>query len=556
MDRAIIPKNFNLTLDLCGLLILWVFLEGLFDFFHKYSLRLGAERLVRDLRNRVFNKYLIFSRAISYKYTSGKAVTNISLDIASVSLALVYSTNLLREPLILLGLFGYLFYLNVQLTLVCLLAVPLLLSVGFFLGKSARRNQAKIQTRQEAVMALTIESVQGLETAQTLGRPLLLAQRFSEKTQEVYQVFLRLIRSEELNSPLSKWVASFFGAGLIGYAGFLVSKDMMTAGELTAFIVTAGRIQQPLRLLNDVNVKFQQASAAAERLRSTLDENLDAVSAAQQEEFSKNAKPAPSPAPEKSVEIEFKNVSFQYPRFAADSNPRAPHWALNNVSLQIRPGQKWALVGRSGAGKSTFVRLVLRLMDPTAGSLLLNKKDIRHMRLGEYRNFFTYVPQESFLLSQNVRANFEFVKEPQNDQEIWDALEKAHAANFVKAFPKGLDQPLGENANLLSGGEKQRLSLARAFFKNSPVIVLDEATSNLDAHSEALIKQSLDSLLKNRTALIIAHKLTTVKQVDRVAVFDGGQIVETGSPEELLKNPAGSFSQLWMAQGNGHQLPV
>lgn len=565
MDGAIIPKDFERTLSLCGLLILWFFLEGIFDFFHKFSLRLGAERLVRDLRNRIFNKYLIFSRAISHKYTSGKAVTNISLDIASVSLALVYSTNILKEPLVLIGLFGYLFYLNVQLTLVCLLAVPMLLVVGWVLGKSARRNQRKIQIGQESVMAQIIESVQGLETAQTLGRPEVLALKFSEKTQEVYKVFLRLIRAEELNSPLSKWVGSFFGAGLIGYAGFLVSKGQMTPGELTAFIVTAGRIQQPLRLLNDVNVKFQQAAAAAERLRSTLDEQLDDVSRSQESAFAlglarikgatKIQTQIISDLSHNPPTIEFVNVSFRYPKSNFQlEDPASQHTegflALKDLSLALKPGEKWAIVGRSGAGKSTFIRLLLRLMDPTEGRVLIDNKNAREIPLNDYRNYFSYVPQESFLLSESLRSNFEFIRKPQNDDEIWDALEKAHASEVVKRFSQGLDQPLGENASVLSGGEKQRISIARAFYKNSPVVVLDEATSQLDAHNENLLRESLKTLMNGRTAVIIAHRLTTVRSVDSVAVFEKGQLIETGRPSDLLKTNSSAFLALWQAQGN------
>jgi ABC-type multidrug transport system fused ATPase/permease subunit len=544
MDNGILAKDTKATWQLSVLLVFWFFFEGVFDFMHKFAIRIGAERLVQNLRNKVFEKFLIFSRPQAMHFSSAKAVTNMSVDISTVSWAIIHCTNLIREPLVIIGLFAYLFYLSPQLTFVCIFVIPALGGVGFLLGKSARRNQRRIQLGQEKVMNVTIEAVQGLETAQILGQPHKILSGFKDRTRELYSVFLRLARAEELGSPLTKWIGSFFGASLIGYGGFLVSKGLITAGELTAYIVTAGRIQGPLKMLNDINVKFNQAAAAAERLSQTLDQELDSVSRAHLSLI--HSPPAKTPLSENLSPkvIEVRNLFFNYHN-SGEPNPKA---ALRNLSLKLEPNSRTAFVGKSGSGKSTLTRLILRLMDPTQGSILFDGKDIREWPLGEFRKYFSFVPQETFLFSESLRSNFDFIHEPKNDEEIWEALRKAHALDFVKQFSNGLDEPLGDRAQFISGGEKQRLAIARAFYKKAPIVILDEPTSHLDSITEQLISESLTELFKNRTGIIIAHRLSTVKDCNNIVVLDRGEIIESGSPESLLSLQKGHFLNLWNHQ--------
>jgi subfamily B ATP-binding cassette protein MsbA len=548
MDSGILAKDPKKTWALCGMLIFWFFLEGILDFLHKICIRIGAERLVRSLRNQIFEKLLVFSRPLSLRFSSAKAVTNMSTDISIVSWAIIHCTNLIREPLVIIGLFGYLFYLSLNLTLVCIFAVPVIGGVGYFIGKSARRNQRRIQAGQEKVMNITLEAIQGLETSQILGQPQKLLKSFHARTNEVYSYFLRLARAEELGSPLTKWVGSFFGASLIGYGGYLVARGSMTPGELTAYIVTAGRIQGPLKMLNDINVKFNQAAAAAERLAQTLEQPLDEVSQAHLEilrspEISESSRVTDAPG-----DLEFKNVSYFYREFQSDTENQAPPAALKNISLVFPAKTRTALVGKSGSGKSTLMRLALRLMDPTQGTILFKGKNIREISLKEFRKYFSFVPQETFLFAESLRANFDFIRTPKNDDEIWESLRKAHAADFVKKFPRGLDEPLGDRAQFLSGGEKQRLSIARAFYKEAPFVILDEPSSQLDAIHEKLLSESLKELFQNRSAIVIAHRFTTVKDCNRVVVLENGEVSESGDPEELLGRTAGKYTELWSHQ--------
>jgi subfamily B ATP-binding cassette protein MsbA len=544
MDIGILAKDPTRTWQLCGLLVVWFFLEGIFDFFHKFAIRIGAERLVRSLRNQIFERYLIFSRPLALRFSSAKAATNISVDISTVSWAIIHCTNLIREPLVIIGLFSYLFYLNWQLTLVCLFAIPAIGVVGFYLGKSARRNQRKIQKGQENVMNITLEAIQGLENSQIMGQPHKILSNFKNKTQEVYTFFLRLARAEELGSPLSKWVGSIFGASLIGLGGFMVAKGLMTAGELTAYIVTAGRIQAPLKMLNEINVKFNQAAAAAERLSQTLEEPLDDVSRSHQKMLLQPAQELEAKDFEKlkPQEIRISNLSFEYHGASPAESTRA---ALKNIQVTISPRSKVALVGKSGAGKSTLTRLILRLMDPMTGSITFGGQDIRQLDLDFYRKNFAFVAQETFLFSESIRANFEFIRKPRNDDEIWEALKLAHADEFVRRMPKGLDEGLGDRSQHLSGGEKQRLSIARAFFKKAPIVILDEPTSQLDSINEKLISESLEKLFQDRTAIVIAHRISTVRNCDHVIVLEDGKVLENGRTQDLLDRKSERLMELW-----------
>lgn len=539
VDEAIRPKDLHHLFFLCGLLLFLVVGEGITDFIHRICTRIGTERFVRDLRVEVFKRFLVFSEAQSSRFASGKVVSHVVSDVHAAGLAMTNGADLVREPFILVAMLGYLFYLNWQLTLVSMIMLPLVGILGKKLGRSALRNQSKIQGSLGDISNHIVESIRGLRSAHVFGRGEFLLKQFQDKAHEAYGYLLRLARTEELVSPLSKFFAAIVGVLVIFFAGYLVTKGRLTEGEFVAFILTAGRLQHPLRMLNQVSVRFNQVMAAAERVRPIVQETLDPLSQDQLSTLSTSQEPSKN-QPFRS--LEFQDLSFTYPHGSESKI------SLNKINITLSAGESLALVGPSGAGKTTLSLMALRLLDPQSGAVMLNQKDAREWELNKYRSYFSVVSQDTFLFNATVRENLLFARESASESELWDALAAVQLKKLVTELPHGLDTPLGESSARLSGGERQRMSMARSFLKNAPVLILDEATSQLDSENEALIQKSLKTLLTGRTSLIIAHRLSTIRDAQKVAVMKDGGIAEIGPAAELLDNPDSMFTRLWRAQ--------
>jgi subfamily B ATP-binding cassette protein MsbA len=549
LDRALIQKDMSKVYLLCAGLVGFFLADGFFTFLHRFSLRVATERVTRELRDRIFGRFLVFSQAQSSLYTSGAAVNHIINDVSVVSTGLHVLADLIRSPLMIATMLGYMIYQSWQLSLVCLITLPLVAWVGKGLGRSARRNQGRIQRTLDDTSSHVLESVKGLRTAQSLGHTKGLRQEFHAQLDSAYGWYLRLAKVQEAVGPLTKWVTSWAGAFLIGFGAWLVINGEMSTGALFAYLFAAGSLQQPLRQLNDVNVRLQQVMAAAERVHALLVLKLDPVGESQRDALeSATAAPVRPSAPAPLLRIE--NVSFRYPARPGEAADAAEA-ALNDVTLELAPGRKVALVGRSGSGKSTLALLAMRFLDPTQGRVTLGGRPAPEWDLGDYRAHFAHVSQEVFLFHRTLRENLLLARPGATDSQLWDALEKAHIAELARRLPLQLDTPVGEQAASFSGGERQRLAIARAFLRDSPILVLDEATSQLDAHAETHVQAALQKLMQDRSVLIIAHRLATVREADEILVMDGGRVLERGSPAELLRASDGAFTRLWQAQA-GH----
>lgn len=557
-DQGLTDKDWPKVISICLSLILFFLFEGIVTYLHRYMLRTGAENMVRSMRSEVFERFLTLSQAQFAPYTSGRAVNHSISDVHVVSTGLHVVADLIQSPLIIIGTLGYLFYLNWQLTLICFIALPIVAVVGKVLGGSARRNQGRIQGVLERLSNHIIESIRGIRTAHAFNQTPLLRDEFQIKLDESYRYYLKLAKIEELAAPLTKWVTSWIGALLIGAGAYFVIRDSdaaavgdpraFTSGALIAFLMAAGRITQPLRQLTQVNVRLQQTYAAAERLYGVLSEKLDVVGLSQKSILESSGSASARSKVEGEISLKFDNVSFRYSSRESDGpNPLA----LKNVSLELQPGKKIALVGRSGSGKSTLSLLAMRFLDPVDGQVVLGGKPSTEWDLRAFRNHFAYVSQDVYLFNRSLKENLLFANPQATDAEIWRALENAHIADFIRQLPRGLETNAGEFAGSLSGGEKQRIAIARAFLKDAPILILDEATSQLDAHSEAGVQKALHELLVGRAALIIAHRLTTVREVNEVLVMDQGRVIERGEPRRLLDSADGAFAELWKAQVEG-----
>ena len=549
IDNTIVAKNWGNVLPFCVGFVALFFFGGIASYFHRIFLRLANERTVKRIRNELFEKLLVLSPAQSQNFTSGRAVNFIMSDVFVVGNGMQVAADLIQQPLMLVGLASYLFYLNWKLCLVCIVTLPALAFIGKSVGRSARRNQQRLQGRLELISNHIIESVRGLKLAHAFGQVPHLKDDFNHQVGDSYKHLMKLARLEEIVGPLTKWITSIVGALLFGMGAFLVIKGNLSTGSLVAFVTAAGGLQQPIRQLNQTNVKLQMVFAAAKRIHDFLIEPLDSLSADQASilmSASSSAQATKAIQPSPSAELELRSVSFRYAE--RGSGEGISPWAVQDISLKLKSGSKLALVGSSGAGKSTLSYLILRFLDPVQGGVFLQGKDARQWNLRDYRTHFSYVSQDVFLFNKSVRENMLFGRQGASDDQIWQALDRANIRNFFASLPGGLNTVLGEQAGVLSGGERQRLSIARAFLRDAPILILDEPTSQLDAENEKAVQKALTELMKTRSAIVIAHRLSTVREADEIAVLGGGKILELGSPKLLLEKSSGHFKTLWDTQ--------
>jgi ABC-type multidrug transport system fused ATPase/permease subunit len=312
----------------------------------------------------------------------------------------------------------------------------------------------------------------------------------------------------------------------------------MSGKDLSSFIIAAGLLPTPLRNISSAGLHIQRVSAGAKRIFDLFNVEFDALSRDQKKliesQISIHIPSAPLP-------LEFKSIDFAYPGSEGDKP------AIRKLSLVLEPGKKIALVGRSGAGKSTLALLSMRFIDPVAGSVFLGNKDAREWDLAEFRSYFSYVSQEVYFFQNSIRENLKRAVPNASEDDIWKALELAQIKDRILLLPEKLDTLLSEKASNLSGGEKQRLAIARAILRSAPILVLDEATSNLDSENEHYIQKGLENLTQNKSTLVIAHRLSTVMSCDEVIVMDKGQIIEQGKPQDL-RSETSHFSKMWELQ--------
>ncbi len=471
-------------------------------------------------------------------------MTHTLQDSQVVGLGMNVLADLVREPLVLIGLMGYLFYTNWLLTLVCLVTLPFVGIVGKLFAKSARRNQSRLQNTIEQMSQHVVESINGIRTAHHLDQTGKLMNEFEDRSGQAYGFLVRLARIEELVGPMTKWTTAWIGVVLIGFGGYLVVQGDLSTGAFVSYLMTAAFMQQPLRMLNNASVRLNQMAAAGERIQNLLEQPPDAIEIEEQKVLRRGMR---TQTPRLPTEIlEFKDVDFEYPQRPGDpSSARAV--GVQAIQLRIDPGKTVALVGPSGAGKSTISLLAMRFIDPQRGRIELGGRRVQDYPLNDYRAYFSYVSQDTFLFGRSLEDNLRLARPEASENEIWAALEKASCLDFVRELPQQLKTPMAEQAKSLSGGERQRLAIARAILKDAPILILDEATSQLDATNEDVIRKAVAELIKTKSSLIIAHRLSTIRHADEVLVLESGRIQERGSADALLKQQ-GTFYQLWKRQ--------
>ena len=522
VDQGFVAASTNmLNQAIIGFLVI-ALLQAIGTFARFYWVSWLGERVTADLRKAVFSHIIGLHPAYFEANLSGEIQSRITTDTTLIQSVIGSSASIaLRNLLLLLGGIVFLFITNPRLTSVVLICIPLVIGPIMFFGRRVRRLSRSSQDEIANVGAYVGESIQQVKTVQAYTHEADDRTRFAEHVEKAFNVALLRIKT---NSILITAVISlvFVAIGaLIWVGGRDVINGLMSAGELTAFVIYAVMVAMAVAAISGVIAELQRAAGALERLMDLLHAKNEIEAPKNPRSF--NGKPSGA--------LTLETLTFAYPS-------RKETLAIDGVSLAIEPGENVALVGPSGAGKSTLFDLILRFYDPNAGAIRLDGIDIRELDPLELRSHVAVVSQQPAMFTGNVWENIRYGRPEASNEEVRKAAELAYADNFIEQLPDNYDSFLGESGVRLSGGQKQRIAIARAILKDPEILLLDEATSALDAESERQVQMALEGLMQNRTSLIIAHRLATVKNVNRIVVFDTGKLIAQGTHKELLKSCA------------------
>lgn len=506
----------NLALILIGLGILNYPLR----YYHYFGLRQVVDKSTRAIRSKIYQKFQVLPAKYYSQQKQGTLISTIMSDTSVFSEAFKNSLEVIREPLTAISLLGVAFYHDWQLTLIIFATAPLFIITLHFSGKRIRKYTSKAQQANAEMTHIVGEALGGQKIVKAFGLQDYIIHRF-EKFQELLLSHRSKSNSaEEISHPLIELIGSFAFAGVIVFAHHRITSGELTTGGFISFVAALAMFMDPVRRFSKANAKLNQAQAAAQRIFALLDVK---------EEPSVNLKELK----EFKATIEFKNITFSYGEGVV----------LKNFNLLIKKGEKIGLVGLSGSGKSTLVSLLLRLYDVTDGAILIDGVNINEYTLPSVRKVFGLVSQDIFLFNDTVKENLT-TGDKHTDEEIRHALEISYAWEFVKDLPQGLETTIGDRGLRLSGGQSQRLTIARAFLKNRDVLLFDEATSALDNESEKIVQAALERVAGHKTVIAVAHRLSTLKDFNRIVVMKDGYKIEEGSHSELMQN-AGEYKKLY-----------
>ncbi|MCB0801928.1 MAG: ATP-binding cassette domain-containing protein [Flavobacteriales bacterium] len=518
-NNTFIDKINEIALILLGIF----FLNGIFSYFRIYLFAIVTQKTLASLRQETYNHLIHLKMTFFSERRVGELNSRISADIALLQETLTTTiAEFIRQLIIIIiGVF-LLSYISVKLTLLMLSIVPVIVIVAVIFGKKIKGLSKVAQEKVAESNVIVEETLQGIATVKAFVNEAFENLRYKRKTDEVIEVSIHG----------AKWRGAFaaflifclFGSIIIviWYGVILVQEGSLSMGSLFTFILYSVFVGASLGGIADLYSQLQKAIGATENLLEILDEEI--------EETDENKANIPV---EKGI-IEFKNVSFAYPN-------RADIPVLNQVSFEAREGSQVAVIGPSGAGKTTITALLLKFYDAQSGQILIDGRAISEYPINKLRNSMAIVPQDVLLFGGSIYENIAYGKPEASKEEIYAAAEKANATEFIMGFPEKYETIVGERGVQLSGGQRQRIAIARAILKNPKILILDEATSSLDSKSEQLVQDALDKLMAGRTSIVIAHRLSTIQKADQILVLKDGQVVETGTHEEL--NQTGGLYQ-------------
>ena len=515
------------TLNQIGLgLIIILVLQGILSYFRVILFAIVSERGMADIRSSIYQRLIALPIYFFEKNRVGDLTSRISEDVNRLSS--VFSTTLaelIRQVLILLTGIVFLLITLPKLSMTMLATFPLIVVGAMFFGKYIRKLSKTRQKSLANTNTVVEETLQNIQTVKAFTNESLEYGRYKSEMGNVVNTSLKLARHRAAFASFI--IIVLFGAifFILWFGARMVQHGDMTSGELISFIVYTAIIGGAIGSLGNFYTEVIAALGGTERIREILNEGTEVMV------------PTSVNRPKVQGHIRFENVYFEYPS-------RPDVGVLKGVDLDILPGQKIALVGQSGSGKSTIAALLMRLYDWQQGKILLDGLDIKALDLTTYRSVFALVPQEVLLFGGTIRENILYGRPDASEEDLVHAAKTSNSYDFITTFPDGFNTIVGERGIKLSGGQRQRIAIARAVLRNPDILILDEATSSLDAESEKVVQEALERLLEGRTAIIIAHRLATIRNVDCIYVLEHGKVVEKGTHDELSKDDEGLYSAL------------
>jgi subfamily B ATP-binding cassette protein MsbA len=505
--------------------------KGLGGYFSAYLMSDVGQRVVMDVRNRLFRHMLNQSAAFFSRRSSGQLMSRITNDVGQIQQAVSETIgDLLRESLALVGYLALLMWLDAKLALVFLTGAPLVMYPLARLGKRLRKTSRRSQEELEHLSHVSAEAFTGHRIVKAFATEGHEASRFAKAAERLFRANMKVTAALSALPAIMEVLGGIGMAAALWYGVKEIADSKLTIGDFTSFFAALFLMYGPAKKLSRVNANLQQATAASERIFEILDMHSEVVE-----------RPGALALPRLARAIEFHDVLFNY-------DDERTTKILRGVSLEVAAGEMVAIVGRSGAGKTTLVNLLPRFFDVTGGAITIDGVDIRDVTLASLRAQIGIVTQETVLFDDTIAGNIAYGSPGASADAIEAAARAAYAHDFIAAMPNGYRSVIGERGQRLSGGQRQRLAIARALLKNSPILILDEATSSLDTESEHLVQDALANLMANRTAIVIAHRLSTVRRADLIVVLERGRVVEAGRHDELLARPGGAYARLYAMQ--------
>lgn len=506
-----------------AIIVIYIF-KGVFRFVRTYVMSWAGLKMVRDIRNELYEHMHRMSMSFFTETPTGVLMSRVTYDVGMMQMAITEAlVGAFRDVFTILGLAIVVFYRNAQLGMIALVGFPLafypLVRFGRRMKKASRRSQEQMGNLSKLMQ----ERISGASLIKASGTEAKELDEFKRENEKLVRSFLKIQRVKALSNPVMEFIGAASVAFIIWIGGLTVINGKMTIGEFFSFLAALMMLYEPVKHITSVNNVIQQGLAAAERVFEILDISPEIADA-----------PDAVDIPESSGHIAFREVSFRYGK----------EWVLRDIDLDIPSGTKLAIVGASGGGKTTLVNLIPRFYDVTEGKITLDGYDVRRVTQKSLRKQISIVSQEVVLFNDTIGNNICYGMNDVSQADLEEALQAAYALDFVKSLPDGYDTVIGERGARLSGGQRQRISIARALLKNSPILILDEATSSLDTESEHLVQKALANLVRGRTTLTIAHRISTVKDADRIIVISNGRIVELGQHQELI-DLGGEYSRLY-----------